>query len=194
MIFLVKHCCWLALLITVVWSALNALIGGWDQLVGNELSLSWQIAFGLAGGVLALLINGVLHEALKRFLGHRYVAAFESYAREILDGMTWPAYLAGGFMAALAEEPFFRGFVLRSFDDPTTGIAVAALLFAICHWLRPSYFGFWLWAMWEGVFFGILLVVTGSLLVPMIAHGFHDVFAYRVFQALVGKDGQRHRR
>ena len=91
-------------------------------------------------------------------------------------------------MAALAEEPFFRGFVLRNFDNPAAVIAVAALLFAIFHWLRSSYLGFWLWAIWEGVFFGILLVLTGSLLVPMIAHGFHDVVAYRVFQVLVGKD------
>ena len=188
MIFRIKHCWWLALLVTLVWTGFNALIGGWRQLVGDELSLVWQVALGLVGGGSALLINGVLHEVLKRSLGHVYVAAFKRYAREILDGMAWPAYLAGGLMAALAEEPFFRGFVLRSFDNSAVGIAVAALLFAICHWLRLSYLRFWLWAMWEGVFFGILLVLTGSLLVPMIAHGFHDAVAYRVFHVLVGKE------
>ncbi len=188
MIFRIKHCWWLALLVALAWSGLNVPIGGWRDLVGDELSLRWQIALGLLGGVSALLINGVLHEVLKRSLGHNYVVAFEGYAREILDGMAWPAYLAGGLMAALAEEPFFRGFVLRSFDNAAAGIGVAALLFAIFHWLRLSYLGFWLWAMWEGIFFGILLVLTGSLLVPMIAHGFHDVVAYRVFQELVGKD------
>ena len=188
MIFRIKHCWWLALLVTLAWSGLNALIGGWRDLVRDELSLVWQMTLGLVGGASALLINGVLHEALKRSLGHGYMAAFERYAVEIMDGMAWPAYVAGGLMAALAEEPFFRGFVLRSFDNPAAGIAVAALLFAIFHWLRLSYLGFWLWAIWEGVFFGILLVLTGSLLVPMIAHGFHDVVAYRVFQVLVGKD------
>ena len=188
MIFRIKHCWWLALLVTLVWSGFNALVGGWRQPAGDELSLVWQVVLGLLGGGSALLINGVLHEVLKRSLGHAYMAAFKRYAREILDGMAWPAYLAGGLMAALAEEPFFRGFVLRSFDHSAVGIAVAALLFAICHWLRLSYLGFWLWAMWEGVFFGILLVLTGSLLVPMIAHGFHDAVAYRVFHVLVGKD------
>ncbi len=188
MIFRIKHCWWLALLVTLVWSGFNALVGGWRQLAGDELSLVWQVVLGLVGGGSALLINGVLHEVLKRSLGHAYMAAFKRYAREILDGMAWPAYLAGGLMAALAEEPFFRGFVLRSFDHSAVGIAVAALLFAICHWLRLSYLGFWLWAMWEGIFFGILLVLTGSLLVPMIAHGLHDVVAYRVFQGLVEKN------
>ena len=40
------------------------LIGGWSQVVGDELSLTWQIALGLAGGASALLVNGVLHEVL----------------------------------------------------------------------------------------------------------------------------------
>ncbi len=188
MIFRIKHCWWLTLLVALVWSGLNVPIGGWRDLVGDELSLRWQIALGLAGAASALLINGVLHEVLKRSLGHSYVAAFERYAGEILDDMSWPAYLAGGLMAAAAEEPFFRGVVLRSFDNAGVGIVVAAVLFASFHWLRLEYLGFWLWAIWEGVFFGILLVLTGSLLVPMIAHGVHDVVAYRVFQELVRKD------
>ncbi len=187
MIFLIKHRWWLALLVTIAWFGVNLLTGGWRQVTGDEMSLTWQIALGLAGGTAALLFNGVLHEVLKAALGNRYLAACERYAGEILNGMSWPAYLAGGLMAAVAEEPFFRGFVLRSFDSPMSGIGVAALLFALCHWLRLSYFGFWLWAMWEGIFFGILLVLTGSLLVPMIAHGFHDVVAYRVFQSLLRK-------
>ena len=42
--------------------------------------------------------------------------------------------------------------------------------------------------MWEGIFFGLLFVFTRSLLVPVIAHGVHDVVAYRVLQALVRRD------
>ena len=70
------------------------------------------------------------------------------------------------------------------------GITVSAVIFAPGHWLRPRHFGVWLWAMWEGVLFGVLLVATGSLLVPMIAHGLHAVTAYRVFAALIRKNKQ----
>ena len=185
MIFLIKHRWWLSLIVTLCCAGATWALGGWRDLATGRWGVQWQIALGLAGCALALAINGVLHEALKQIVGPGYVRRFQRYGRHILDGMGWPAYVAGGLMAALAEEPFFRGVLLRAFEQPLIGIAVAALAFALCHWLRLRYWGFWLWAMWEGVLFGILLVVTGSLLVVIIAHGLHDVVAYRLFARLV---------
>ena len=187
MIFRIKHYWWLALLVTLVCSGLSLSMGGWPRMVGEEWSLTWQIAFGVGGAGAALLVNGLVHEILRRSLGQGYMRAFQRYAGEILDGMAWPAYLTGGLMAALAEEPFFRGVVLGRFDDARLGVGAAAILFALCHWMRLSYLGFWFWAIWEGVLFGLLLVATGSLLVPMIAHGLHDVTAYPVLRALLGR-------
>lgn len=89
-------------------------------------------------------------------MGRKCDAAFQRYGDEILDGMRWPAFLCGGLMAALAEEPFFRGVLSRWFEPP--------------------------------VLFGILLVLTGSLCVPMIAHGVYDVAAYRNFHSLRRSD------
>jgi membrane protease YdiL (CAAX protease family) len=185
MIFRIKHRWWLALIVTVLWAGGAWLLGGWTDLAGGPFPRHWQIAFGLSGGCVALAINGVLHELLKRAVGKPYIQQFQQYGLEVLDGMRWPEYVTGGLMAAVAEEPFFRGFVLRAFEQPAIGVAVAALVFAICHWLRMKYFWFWLWAMWEGILFGVLMVMTGSLLVPMIAHGLHDLAAYWLFQSLV---------
>ena len=185
MIFLVKSHWYIALPAAILWACTNVLMGGWNDPAGGPLALHWQVACGLGGCVAALVINGVLHEALKRFAGRRYVESFQTYGNEILGRMRWPEYLTGGSVAALAEETFFRGVLLRLFESPVVGVAIAALAFAVCHWLRSMYFGFWLWAMWEGVLFGILLVTTGSLLVPMIAHGLHDVIAYRVLDELL---------
>ena len=73
-------------------------------------------------------------------------------------------------------------------DGTVVEVAVPAFIFAACHWLRARYFGFWLWALWEGLLFGMLMVITDSLLVPMIAHGIHDVVAYRVFDGMVSRE------
>jgi hypothetical protein len=150
------------------------------------LAVHWCVLLGIGGAVVALLINGVLHELFKRLIGAPYLTRFERYGRDILDGMRWPQYVAGGLMAALAEEPLFRGLLLPAMDRPALGLLFAALIFGVCHWLQVRHFGFWLWAVWEGVLFGLLMVFSGSLLVPMIAHGIHDVAAYFVFGVLVG--------
>ena len=88
-------------------------------------------------------------------------------------------------MASLAEEPLFRGTLLVAIDHGILGVMITSLLFAACHWLRPKFLLFWFWAMLEGIWFGLLMVATGSLLIPMIAHGLHDIVGYRVFQAMI---------
>lgn len=187
MIFRIKHSWRLTLVVTGLWAAVNIRLGAWDGL--GETAGFTVLAWGVGGALAALLINGALHELLKRVAGDSYRRAFESYGAEILDGMRWPAYITGGLMAAVAEEPFFRGLVLPAVEHPIAGVAVSALLFAACHWLRARYFGFWFWALWEGVLFGILMVATDCLLVPVIAHGIHDAVAYRVFDGMIRRDG-----
>ena len=187
MIFRIKHRWWFAVLVTAAGALAAWPLGGWGQLGASPLSPGLEITLGIAGGCLALAINAVLHESLTILLGERYLEAFRRHGRAVLGPMHWPEYICGGLMAACAEEPLFRGVVLGLFQPTALGIAVAALLFALCHWLRREFLPFWIWALWEGVLFGILLVATGSLLVPMIAHGLHDVVAYRVFQALAGR-------
>ena len=134
---------------------------------------------------MALMINGVLHEGLTRTLGARYTGRLNAYGADLLKDMAWPEYLTGGLMAAFAEEPFFRGLILPAFHEPVVGICVAALVFAMCHWMHPRHFGFWVWALLEGVLFGVMMVLTESLLVPVIAHGLHDVVAYRLIRSIV---------
>ena len=185
MIFRIKHHWVATLAVTLAGALLGYLLGGWERLFVPHLSIAQQIALGIAGTIAALAINFTLHTLLQRTMGTRYLAAFERYGNVVLDDMRWPHYLTGGLMAAVAEEPLFRGVLVGAIDQPIAAIIIAAVVFALCHWLRKEFWPFWFWAMWEGVLFGILFVVTGSLLVPMIAHGLHDVLAYRVFQSLL---------
>ena len=161
------------------------LLGVQDGIRFDHLTLLQQIGLGLAGGAAALVINFILHTILKTAMGRRYLDPFERHGRAVLGRMRWPHYILGGLMAALAEEPLFRGALMGAFDHPALGVAIAALAFGALHWMSPKFFPFWLWAVWEGVFLGILMVATGSVLVPMIAHGLHDVAAYKAFEVLL---------
>ena len=102
-------------------------------------------------------------------LGARRLAA----ARELenrLGGLLGPlgrdeawslAFLSGG-----AEELFFRGAVQGSW-----GFLWATLLFAILHSGPGKVFGLWtLFAALAGALFGGLMLWTGNLLAPVVAH------------------------
>jgi membrane protease YdiL (CAAX protease family) len=85
--------------------------------------------------------------------------------------------LAAGF----GEELLFRGLaqagvarLIGTEYGPWIGLAVASVLFGVCHWLNATYA---LLAMLAGLYFGLLLVLTGSLWTPIIAHAAYDFVA-----------------
>ena len=185
MFFHLKHRWQIALLATGVGGLLSWQFGAFTHLMASPWPLGIQIGIGLIAGILSLGCDGVLHEIFKRTLGRTYLEAFNHYGRMVLGKMRWHEYITGGLMAALAEEPLFRGALLVAIENSVLGIMITSLLFAACHWLRREFLLFWFWAMLEGIWFGLLMVGTGSLLIPMIAHGLHDIVGYRVFQAII---------
>jgi membrane protease YdiL (CAAX protease family) len=188
-IFRIKHFWPLAIVVAVVGLAASWSLGAWENMAGDKFSLQILVALGVGGALGALTINAILHESFKRIIGRKYLVSFQVYGDSVLDGMGWPAYIAGGLMAGAAEEPIFRGLLLPMIQDASGSAVVAilgaALVFAICHWMKTRYLPFWFWAMWEGVLFGIITVYAGSIIPAMIAHFLHDVIAYRVFQTLL---------
>ena len=185
MFFHLKHRWQIALLATGVGGLLSWHFGAFAHLIDSPWSLAARIGIGLGAGILSLIFDGALHEIFKRTLGQTYLEAFNHHGRVVLGRMRWPEYITGGLMATLVEEPLFRGTLLVTIDHGVVGIMITSLLFAACHWLRPKFLLFWFWAMLEGIWFGLLMVATGSLLIPMIAHGLHDIVGYRVFQAMI---------
>ena len=185
MFFHLKHRWQIALLATGVGGLFSWQFGAFTHLTASAWSLRTQIGIGFVAGILSLVCDGVLHEICKRTLGQTYLEGFYRHGRVVLGRMRWPEYITGGLMAALAEEPLFRGTLLVAIDHDVLGIMITALLFAACHWLLREFLLFWFWAMLEGILFGLLMAATGSLLIPMIAHGLHDIVGYRVFQAMI---------
>ena len=95
-------------------------------------------------------------------------------------------------LAGLGEEFFFRICVQGGFWElglwlgippeyaSLVAIGLAGLLFGLAHAVTFVYFVF---ATFFGIFFGLLWSLTGSLLVPVIAHSVYDFIAvtYLVF-------------
>lgn len=83
--------------------------------------------------------------------------------------------------AGLGEELFFRGLVQAGLAALIGGdygiwiaLAVGAAVFGAFHWLNATYA---LLAMLAGLYFGWLLIASGSLWTPIVAHAAYDFIA-----------------
>jgi hypothetical protein len=83
--------------------------------------------------------------------------------------------------AGVGEELLFRGLIqegLARWIGPPLGVgvglAVASVLFGACHWLSTTYA---VLATAAGVYFGIWMILTGSVWTPLVAHAVYDFIA-----------------
>ncbi len=79
-------------------------------------------------------------------------------------------------MAGVGEELLFRGVIQEAISNrfhPLVGLAATSLLFGFLHPLTPGYV---VLAGLLGAYLGCLQLITGNLLVVIIAHALYDFF------------------
>ena len=127
-------------------------------------TLAWPMLIGL------LLVNVNYHEMMKGLFAPPQEAPTEIETWQF----AWMLALISLFPAVM-EEMFFRRLVLDSFRDEAgsvgTAIWVSSIMFAMAHIGQPLGLPYLLVV---GVFLGLLRVGTGSLALPMLAHGLHN--------------------
>jgi membrane protease YdiL (CAAX protease family) len=80
-------------------------------------------------------------------------------------------------LAGVGEEALFRGLVQRGISDiagPAAGVVAAGALFGLAHFVTHTYA---LLAALLGIYLGMLFLVTGNLIVPIVVHTLYDVIA-----------------
>src|SRR5262245_29300552 len=161
-----------------------AIIVGW--LVGHWPFIG-QTDQHLASAGWGLVATGPLFAALlliDRFpIGplRRVREMAEQVIRHMFDGATYLQLAAVSISAGFGEELLFRGLVQAGLSAlipgefaPWIALAIASVLFGVCHWLNTTYA---LLAMLAGAYFGLLLIRTGSLWAPVVAHATYDFIA-----------------
>jgi len=96
-------------------------------------------------------------------------------------GMTATEMALISLAAGFGEEMLFRGLLQPALADwigPPHGawaaLVIAALAFGACHWVTSTYAFL---AATMGLYFGAIMIATGSLLTPIVAHALYDFFA-----------------
>ena len=75
-------------------------------------------------------------------------------------------------LAGVAEELLFRGVL-----QPLIGLPAASLVFGAVHVGGRGFVGYGIWAACIGALFGWLMMGTGGLVAPIVAHAVYDALA-----------------
>jgi membrane protease YdiL (CAAX protease family) len=154
-------------------------LGGW--LLGPDPlgTLRWE-PIDLLWGMLAAMPMLVLF-AVCIISNSGPLARIRQLTAELIQPLFAPLTVGDlalvSLLAGLGEEMLFRGVLQSGLSDcwgTTAGLVGASLLFGICHALTATYA---LLATLMGAYLGWLWLVSGNLLVPVVAHALYDFVA-----------------
>ena len=177
--------------ITLVLEAALLLIATfWVQIAQIDLTHAFKLSrqglfIGLISGC-GTAFSGFLIIWLGRLLKNppKWITALSKIVFEEVAPLFSTLKLVDIFLLAatsgFCEEVFFRGVV-----QSQLGLIGASVFFGFFHCPSPRHFSYGLWALSAGLLFGWLRDWTGSLWVPIIAHGLSNLIAISALRYMV---------
>jgi membrane protease YdiL (CAAX protease family) len=132
------------------------------------LSLKWSglaVLMGLGLGGAITVASSVIY---RTWAAYRQSADY--YLELVLKPLIWPDVIWLGLLPGLSEELLFRGVMLPTFGMDAAGVVFSSLCFGVLHLSNLKQWPYVVWATIVGMSLGASAVVTGNLLVPIIAH------------------------
>ncbi len=130
------------------------------------VSLDWQDA-GIGAGI-GLSISAV--SALVYRLWPAYQRSADFYLAFVLAPLIPLDSIWLGLLPGMSEELLFRGVMLPAIGLNATGLVVSSLCFGVLHMSNRGQWPYAIWASAVGLVLGGSALVTGNLLVPVVAH------------------------
>ena len=137
------------------------------------LPLSWTAMALPLGLGLGLSITAASSLVYRFWPAYRRSADF--YLQFVLKPLLWPDLIWVGLLPGLSEELLFRGIMLPALGLNVAGVVVSSLCFGILHLSGFQHWPYVVWATVVGLLLGYSAVVTGNLLVPIVAHIFTNL-------------------
>jgi len=140
----------------------------WLQFSKSLLPLSWNavaLPLGLGLGLTITAASSLVYR-----LWPAYRRSADLYLELILKPLLWPDLIWLGLLRGLSEELLFRGVMLPAFGLDLAAIVVSSLCFGILHLSGSEQWPYVVWATAVGLLLGYSALLTGNLLVPIVAH------------------------
>ena len=141
----------------------------WQKLGGVQLlsfqfspqALLWSI--GLALGI--TLASGIVYR-----LWPAYRQSADFYLELVIKPLEWADLIWLGLLPGLSEELLFRGVMLPALGFNLAAVAVSSVLFGVLHLSGNGQWPYVVWATIVGFALGYCALITGNLVVPVVAH------------------------
>ena len=99
-----------------------------------------------------------------------YRRSADIYLELVIKPLVWPDLIWLGLLPGLSEELLFRGLMLPAFGLNITAVIISSLFFGVLHLSGSEQWPYVVWATVVGFFLGYIALITGNLLIPIIAH------------------------
>ena len=132
------------------------------------LNLSWNLIDLLRGIGLGVIITTASSLVYRLWPAYRRSADF--YLEFVLKPLILPDIIWVGLLPGLSEELLFRGVMLPALGLNITGVIISSLCFGVLHLSGSEQWPYVVWATAVGLLFGFSALLTGNLLVPLVAH------------------------
>ena len=147
------------LVVSKIWQKLGSV-----RLLSTEITTEgflWGIS--LAAGI--TLASSILYR-----LWPDYRDSADVYLELVIKPLIWPDLIWLGLLPGLSEELLFRGVMLPALGLNIVAVIISSLLFGILHLSGVGQWPYVVWATVVGFSLGYIALITGNLLVPIVAH------------------------
>lgn len=139
------------------------------------LSLHIDAIAILLGFGIAVAISIASSIVYRFWSAYRHSADY--YLELVLKPLVWLDLIWLGLLPGLSEELLFRGVMLPALGLNITAVMVSSILFGILHLSGQKQWPYVIWATIVGAVLGFSALLTGNLLVPIVAHIFTNLMS-----------------
>ncbi|HBB32948.1 MAG TPA: CPBP family intramembrane metalloprotease [Cyanobacteria bacterium UBA8803] len=104
-----------------------------------------------------------------------YRQSADLYLHLVLKPLVLPDLIWLGLLPGMSEELLFRGVMLPAVGLNFIGVFASSLVFGILHLSGPQQWPYVVWATIIGLLLGYSALLSGNLLIPIVAHVFTNL-------------------
>ncbi len=137
---------------------------------GNFSLMSWrwderELLMGVGLGLTITGMSGIAYQ-----LWRPYRRSANYYLDMVLKPLAMPDLIWLGLLPGLSEELLFRGVMLPALGLDHLAVVVSSLCFGVLHFSGSQQWPYVIWATIIGIILGYSALLSGNLLVPIVAH------------------------
>lgn len=132
------------------------------------LPLQWSstsVALGVGVGLGITAASSMMYQI---WTGYRHSADY--YLELVIKPLAFPDLIWLGLLPGMSEELLFRGVMLPALGLTWFGLALSSICFGVLHFSGSQQWSYVVWATVIGAVLGLSALLTGNLLVPIVAH------------------------